>query len=444
MKAQNVFLLIALIGLPAFSAQAQPQGTQHGYSLQQCIDIGLKSNLDVNRAQYNTQRFSTYRTTAYGEFLPTVSASGSWVRSDENQIRIRPDGLVESRDSYGYSVEAGLTIFDGMRNFNTVDKSLLDFEASQQTSKRTAQTVVYTIQETFYNVLRLRQLRQVQEANVERSNKQLELIRELNKVGSVPLADVYKQEVQVGTDRLSLVEARNAYQNALVDIQALLGVEPRQDFTLVDGDAEGVITSADVRDYRSTLGDFNTLAAEAVRNRADYQEAELATRSAEKDVSISRSGHLPTLSAFAQYNWSNLELKDFTLYDRFSYGLSVSVPLFSGFQVSTAVERSEIAVREGEQMREQLRRTISTEIMKAMNNLETAEVNLDIAAKKLQSANEDHRIASERYNLGSGTLLDQLLASTNLRLAESDVVNSRFNYLTAQRRMEHQLGRTQN
>lgn len=443
MKAHSVGLYFLLLSICAPALFAQQQESTSPWSLQQCIDTGLKRNLDVQRARNQVESSSTYRTSAYGEFLPSVNASGTWVRSDENQIRIRPDGLVESRDSWSYGVNAGLTIFDGMRNFNTVDKSLLDYEASRQFATRTTQSVVFMIQQAYFNTLRLRELTRVQEANAERSNKQLELIREMNRVGSVPLADVYKQEVQVGSDRLALLDARNSYQNALVDMQALLGLEPRMDFTIADAQSEQEITPGDIARWRSELGDFTALVEEAAKSRADYRERELSLESAEKGISIARSGHYPVLSAFAQYNWSNLELKDFTVYDRFSYGLSLDVPIFAGFQVSTAVQRSEIALREIGLQRDQLRRTIATEILKAMNNLETAGVNVEIAATKLISAREDHRIATERYNLGSGTLLDLITAAAGLRLAESDVINARFNYLTAQRGMEFQLGRTQ-
>lgn len=167
-------------------------------------------------------------------------------------------------------------------------------------------------------------------------------------------------------------------------------------------------------------------------------------RSADKSITIARSGHYPSLTAFAQYGWSNLELRDFETYDRFTYGLSLSVPIFSGFQVSTSVQRSQIQLRDAEDADAQLRRSIATEVRKALNNLESYALNLDIAAKKLLSAKEDQRIAEERYNLGSGTLLDMLTAGANLRLAESDVVNARFSYITAQRLMDYTLGRTSN
>ncbi|MBN1448870.1 MAG: TolC family protein, partial [Bacteroidetes bacterium] len=188
-------------------------------------------------------------------------------------------------------------------------------------------------------------------------------------------------------------------------------------------------------------GSFREMVDAAMQSRADFRQAELGVQSAEKAVSIASSGHLPSLTAFAQYTWNNLELADFDLYDRFFYGVSLNIPIFSNFQISGQVERSEIMLKDSEYAFEQLRRTISTEIMRAMNDLEMSEKNVAISANKLQSAREDQRIAQERYNLGAGTLLDLITANANLTLAEADVVNATFGYLTAQKQMDYQLGR---
>jgi outer membrane protein len=428
--------------LCTFTAFAQG-GAAKAYSLESCIDIGLKHNIDVMRARNSVERSQTYRTQAMGEFLPNVSARGSWTRYDRDQIGFRGNELFTSRNAYSYNIQAGLTLFDGLRNFNTVDQSLLEFEASEQGYKRTSENIVFYIQQSFFNVLRYEQLVKVAESNLERSRGQLERIREMNAVGSVPQADVYRQQVVVGNDELAVIDAQNNWKNARVDLQSLLGIEPSLEFVLDRTGVPDEITQSDITGFRATLGPFENMVDLAVRSRADMQQSRLGVESAEKSVSIASSGHYPNVSAFAQYTWNNLELASFDLYDRFFYGVSLSLPIFSNFQVSTNVELSEINLKEAEYTREQLRRTIATDIMKALNTLEMAEKNLDIAGKKLQSAREDQRIAQERYNLGAGTLLDMTTANANFTLAESDVVNARFNYLVAHRQMDYQLGRIQ-
>ena len=165
-------------------------------------------------------------------------------------------------------------------------------------------------------------------------------------------------------------------------------------------------------------------------------------RSAEKSIGIAQSGHYPLLSAFAGYGWGNTELKDFTNKDfsRFSYGLQLQVPLFNRFLVSTSVQRAEIDKMDAQTAVSTLEHSISADMRKALNNLTSAEKNLEITNRTLFSAQEDQRIATERYSLGAGTLLDVIVANSNLTAAQSDVVNGMFNYLIARKQVEYQLG----
>ncbi|MBR9975114.1 MAG: TolC family protein [Bacteroidetes bacterium] len=446
MNPRRFFLVSALAALIFAPSAPQPLAAQdqQGYSLERCIETGMKNNIETLRARNDVRRSATYKTEAYGQFLPSVRGNATWSRSDEEQLAFRADNFLRSRNSYSYNMQAGLTIFDGMRNFNTVDQSLLQHEAAEAGFAHMRSYIVFSIQQAFYNALRAAQLTRVAESNLERSKGQLERIREMNVVGSVPQADVYRQQVVVGNDELALIEANNNAQNALVDLQALIGLTPVADFKLRSDGVEDAVALEDVASFRAGLGEFAPLVREAEQRRSDFRQAELGVRSADKAVSVAQAGHWPTLTAFAQYNWNNLELADFMLYDRFIYGMQLSVPVFSNFQVSSTVERSELQRLDNELMLEQLRRSIATEVMKALNALEAAEKNVDISAKKLQSAREDQRIASERYDLGAGTLLDLTTANANLTMAESDVVNATFNYRTARKHIEYQLGRNQN
>ena len=170
----------------------------------------------------------------------------------------------------------------------------------------------------------------------------------------------------------------------------------------------------------------------------------MAVRSTEKSVSIARAGHYPSLTASAGYAWSNIELKNFTGedYGTFSYGLQLSVPLFNGFAVSSAVQLAEVDRMNAETGKLELQRSISGSVQKAYNAVTLAEKNLEISNRTLTSAQEDQRIANERYTLGAGTLLDLIVANTNLTAAQSDVVNATFDYRIARKALEYQVGTT--
>ncbi len=428
------FVLIAATAMLPVAASAQP------YTLRQCIEISLRQSTDLLRAANDIETADSYKKQAFGAFLPSLSANGNWSRYDRDQIGLRGSELFTSRNSYSYSVRSGLVLFDGLANFRNAERGILSYQAAEFGRERREQDVVFSVQSRFYNALRTRQLVKVNEANLDRSRKQLDRVREFNRVGAVPQADVYRQEVQVGRDELALLQVRHDEATALLDLQAQLSLRPSDGF---DVDASGVaarVDSADIVAYRMSLPPIEELVRQAIDRRSDVRQSELAVESADKGVSSAFAGHLPSLTAFAQYGWNNLELAAFSTYDRFVYGLNIEVPLFSNFQVSTNVQRARIDKLNAEYARTDLNRTIASELRKALNTLSTAEKNVEIAQRILHSAQEDHRIASERYSLGAGTLLDQIIAASNMTSAESDVVNATFNYVIARHQLDYHLG----
>lgn len=441
LKAAVTFLSFAacLLALPATQTHAQQKQT---YTLRDCIRTSLERNPDLQRSENDIARASAAKKQALGQFLPSLSASGSWTRYDRDAYSLRNTGLVASRNSYSYGVNTDMTLFDGLSNILGADRSILAYQAAEKGLERRKEDVVYRVHQGFFNALRMQQLVKVNQSNLERSRKQLDRIKELNAVGSVPLADVYRQQVQVGRDELGALQSENDAQNALIDLQTIIGIPISSDFALDPADVPSTIDPKEVDQFRAQIGSNEGLLTEAMRNRKDFQQADLALRSSEKSVGIAQSGHYPSLSAFAGFGWGNTELKEFTNkdYTRFQYGLQLQVPIFSRFLVSSAVQNAEIEKIDAQTTVSTLQRSISADMRKALNNLASAEKNLDITKRTLVSAQEDQRIATERYSLGAGTLLDVIVANSNLTAAQSDAVNGTFNYLIARKQVEYQLG----
>ncbi len=423
------------------AAPVQASGKQ--YTLGECLQIAFKNNIEVLRSENEIDRFAAFKQSAFGDFLPSVAIGMGWTRYDRDQIRFVNDELIVSRNDFNYNVQAGLTVFDGLRNIKNADKSAVDFEAAQKSYKRKKEDIVYAVQWNFYNLLRLKQFVRINESNLDRSQKQLDRINEMNRVGAVPQADVYRQQVTVSNDELSLLEAGNNYENAVLDFQALIGMNPVAGFEVAPGNVSVDVSRDKMAQYSSSLPDVNTMVLSALKERADMQVAALNVESAEYGIGIASAGHWPRLTAYATYGWNNIEFNRFSALDRFFYGLNLSFPIFSNFNVSTAVERTEVDLKNTTNVFTNLKRTVTTDIHKALNNLKTAEKNAEIAEKKLISSKEDLRTASERYNLGAGTLLDQIVANANLTLAEADIINAAFNYITARRQLEYELGKVE-
>ena len=443
MLTQRLFFILSLLLIGGFFQSSPAQETKTRYTLTECVQTGLANNSDLQRSRNEIDRATTFKTAAFGDFLPNLTLRGSWSRSDRPGYSFQSTGATQSQDNFSYSASSNLTLFDGLANIYTADRSILNLQAAERSTEKREQDIVFSIQQAFFNALRLQQLVTVDESNLDRSRKQLDRIKEFNAVGSVPMADVYRQQVQVGRDELTLLQAENEYTNALLQLQVLLALDTRKPFEIDPSGEPTRLDSSEISRYRRELPPLDGLINEAIASRADVKQAELNIQSANKNKWIATTGHLPVLSAFAGYNWSNDKLAQLWTRDQgiFSYGLNISLPIFMNFQVMTAEQRAEIDRLNSETVLTDLQRAIAADLKKADNTMIAAEKNVEIARRIVFSAQEDQRIANERYSLGAGTLLDLIIANTNLTSAQSEVVNSTFNYLIARKQLEYALGK---
>ena len=300
------------------------------------------------------------------------------------------------------------------------------------------------MQSSYYNVLRNKQLLATAQENLVRSQKQLERIQEQNRVGSVALADVYRQQVQVGRDELTVIQSDNDVKNSLADLTFLIGLKVADEFDVEEQSVEMATDSVAIAEFRNKVSDYNRTLGQAIQTRADYQNAMEGKSYAEKGVTIARAGYYPSLNAFASYSWSDVVLADFinnikNIYS-FSYGLTLSIPILSNFRTSNAVQQALVAEKNADDNLKQTERQIGVQIRKALNQLETAEKNIETTKRNLLSTSEDLRIATERYNIGAGTLLDQVTANAGYISAQSDKVNAIYNYLITRKQIEYYIG----
>jgi outer membrane protein len=449
MKLTRIVTILVLAATVTLSAQEKST-----MSMQQAISTALEKNFTIISANntYHSQQSSV--TSAYGAFLPSLGAYGSWNRSQNWQpasvagfdystgvpIPIGATSGITTRNNFSTGLNANVILFDGFATPASLKRALLNESSSEQSLLRTKQVVVYNTQRLYLDVLRNRQLVGVQEDNLKRSRQQLDRIVESNKVGAVALADVYRQQVQTANDELSLIQAQVTFDNAKTDLLSYLSVDVYQEYSYVDTSIAGQIEARDYDQLRAQYSDYNSLIKQALGIRPDYQSAILQKEGTEKDIVVAEHGYWPTVSANAGYSLSNTQLSTLTDYKSLSYGVTINLPIFSQFQTSVATQQAQLRDQLADEQVRQTQRQVQVDVKKALLDLESAYKQLEVTVKNLQSAAEDQRIANERYTLGAGTLLDNLTAQANYTKAQSDNVNASYSYLYAKQEMKYVIG----
>jgi len=420
-------------------------------TIEEAVSIALQKNVLLQQSVNNLETSKNQIRGAFGAFLPSLSANSgfSWSLSEDEGGWLSVGGIsipipktsTQSR-SYSASVSSGLTLFDGLANFASIGQSKVNYESDKHKLERLKQDIVFQTQTKYFGVLKTLRLLAVQEENLKWNKKSLETITERNRVGQVTLADVYQQQVNYGNSELLLIQGRNNYENAKNDLISFLSLDVTRDYTLVDADILAAIDTLEYNRLEKDYSNFEKIIETAFENRSDYLARQLDLKSYDYAITIAKSGHYPRLSGSLSASTRANSFSSFTSFDSRTYGagLSLSIPIFNGWLTSNRVQFAEVNYKNAELGISELERTIKVNLKKASLDLLAAKKKLDVNNKNVIAAKENLRINEEKYSLGSGTLLNLLIANSQFTQAQGELINSTFDYLLIKKQMEYYLG----
>ena len=140
------------------------------------------------------------------------------------------------------------TLFNGLANFATLSQSENNLESAQFTLERIKQDIVYQTMTLYYQVVYNSQLLNVKKDDLKWNEKNLETIKERNRLGAATLADVYQQEVAKGNAELELIRTENRLEITKKDLLFYLGIDVLEEYTFTD-----TLTSMDSEILNSNL-----------------------------------------------------------------------------------------------------------------------------------------------------------------------------------------------
>jgi len=187
-----------------------------------------------------------------------------------------------------------------------------------------------------------------------------------------------------------------------------------------------------------SLDQIDALIDAARIRRPELRAAEAAMLAREAGVRNAEAGGKPRLSAFA-----SARRQDFGVLDAASsssLGLSLTIPLFTGFrntyQIEAAKTQAELAVVE----RDSTANQIALDVWRAYYTLKTETEADSRSADLVASAAAADKLALGRYQAGLGIFLDTLTAQANLAQARYTQLLTRLGLRVARAELAQAMG----
>ena len=489
-RARLILLAVVLVASPLEAQEAVPSSL----SLDEALEIARTTNPGFIQTRNDEALADWNVRQAWGALMPSASANvgASWQGGGEQRLGSLTLGDLGFGDqpsyyfsnygiSLGYSVD--WATIQGPKQSKADRRTTLAQIGMAESSLVTQVTTAYI------EVLRQQDAVRIAEQQLANSEFNLRLAQGQLEVGSVTPIDVGQAEVQVGRSEVTLLQMRNFLDTSRMRLLQFMGLPVVQDFE-----------PSTTFELTEPTWDLATLTQAALSGNPDLLTRRSSSEAADISVSSAKSAYLPSLSV--QTGWSGFSREasstDFQiaqaqgqvagsiascvrtndLYSRLanplppidctqlaftdeqrnaivsandqfpfgfvgsppSIGLTLSVPIFQGLSRQRNLEAARLQRDDvAQQVREQ-ELAVQADLAIGLANARTLYQSALLEERNSELADQQLRLARERYQLGAVTFIELIAAQTGLAQAEADRIGAEFMYHDSVTNLEALVG----
>ena len=434
----NRLLMIAFAAMISGGAQAQK------LTLQQCIDLAIKNNIQVRQSSLAMESADINRKQARYNLLPDLNANiGHGINQGRSIDPFTNQYATQQINYAGYGVNSGVVLFNGMNLQNIVKQNAYAYDASKMEWQQVKDNLTLNIILAYLKVLNSQDIITSTQAQAELSKKQLERLEVMDKQGAINPSLVAELKGQLINDQISVINARTELETSRLNLSQLMNIPYANTLQVERLDTESIMaeyskTPDEV--YQSALNQFALIKA-----------ADLRTKSAAYALKATRGSLFPTVffNANANTNFSSAALNaagkipyseqlNNNVFTNVNIGLNI--PIFNSLRARNRIKLAAIEVKNTELQEENtkllVRQQIEQSSLMLANSFERYKALLEQVAAYKMSFNA----AEVRFNAGLGTSVEYLVAKNNLERASINLISSKYDFLLRKQVVDYYAG----
>lgn len=431
-------ILWGLFSLTLATTSAVAQEQTAPWSLEACIDYAYANNIQLKQKVEEQEARKVELHTSKHSWLPAVNANMG--QSFQFGRSTSKSGVIVDQNASNttFNINLDMPIFDGFKIPNDIAVRKLDLQAAIESLNKAKEDLAINIASYYLQVLYNKELQRVAQLQVDLDKEQVAKTEAMVDAGKVPLSQLYDIKAQLAKDEVTLTEAANNVQLALLDLAQSLELE-RSDrsFDIVTPQ----ITDA-VAENMSSILPPETIFDQAVTFKPQIKEQEYLLESQKRMLKVAQAGYYPKLNFGASYSNGYYhtsmggEFADTRSFgDQLKQngqkivGFSLSIPLFNRFQVRNSVRSARIGINNQQLMLENSKKTLYKEIQQAYYNATAAQEKYQASDKSVAASKEAFDYAQVRYAAGKSTVFEFNEAKTKYAQSLAEQAQAKYDFI---------------
>ncbi|HEV2833298.1 MAG TPA: TolC family protein [Hanamia sp.] len=458
--------------------------SQEKWSLQKCVQYAMENNISIKQSAIQADLAGiAYKQSKLSQ-IPTANFSNNdGYRFGKSQ---NPStGILENQNyfSIGLNFQSSVEIFNWFSKKNTILANQWSVEAAKAATDKLKDDIALTVANSYLQVLLAREQQSIADVQVKQSVSQLDIVKKQVNAGALPELNAVELEAQLANDSSNLITAIGNVTQAKYVLKAYMNLDAAEPFEIEEPPVDKIPLEP--------IGDLQpeSVYALALANLPQQKMNDFNLKAAEKNSLAAKGALYPTISAFGSlgtnygyfrtptyaqvlsgYAPSGLVIPDgsggfidvqrplFTNGGKNGYitsdpmgtqfsnnfgqqiGISLSVPIFNGWQGKANYQRSKLNIRTLEYQKDLDNQTLKQNIYQAYNAAIVAMEKFTSSLKAVQSAQKSYDFSLLRYNVGMMGTLELVTNQNNLFKAKLQYVLNQFDYVFKMKVLEFYKG----
>ncbi len=411
----------------AFAKANSQQSLEPLLTKEESIALMLENNFDIIVARNQEAIADNNQGILNSNFLPSLqgTAGATYENADSDTDfngATNPDGTIRENivindaisRTYSAGVEVNYTLFDGLGRWYNYKRLQEQYNLSKLQVRSTVENTTVQLMSVYLEVARLSENLDVFEQTLAVSKERKKRAEYRFEYGQVNKLEVLNAMVDINTDSINVLNARQQLENTKRDLNLLMNRELEEQFKI-----DTVVTFKNLLTIDSFIDQIE-------KNNVALLEAESNLEISAYDIKTTRALLLPTIGLFGSYGWNQNDSPASAFFpgttrigDSFQLGANLTWNIFDGGSSITRLRNALIEKENRDVLKKQTYQQVKRDVANARGNYANALAIFRMQEQNVATNRNNFERTREQFELGQVTSIEFRQAQVNLLDAET-------------------------